>query len=144
MACMQRGVFHLGHSDGLYYGPNPPNAYLGCFLSQAIAVRSSLKRFHFHLIKPLSWPIWWADAKYYSHQLKVNQAFHRPSKSGGEERQLTRGISHAYLFVFFSLVSALPSPCSFLTLQLTFIWSVEGKSGSLNMLKWTMVSVGPA
>lgn len=41
-----------------------------------------------------------ADAKYYSHQLKVNLAFHHPCKSKGDKRRFAWDSSPIYLFVF--------------------------------------------
>lgn len=51
--------------------------------------------------------IWLADAKYYRHQLKVNLAFHRPSKSKGDMRQFAWDSSPVYLFVFPSIPPSL-------------------------------------
>lgn len=79
-------------------------------LSQTISVRSS-ETFPLHHSKTLSRPICLADAKYYSHQLKVNLAFHRRSKSKGEKRRFAWDSSSIYLFVF-----SAPIPLSLLQL----------------------------
>lgn len=71
-------------------------------LSQTISVMF-FKTFRFHYKSPLSCVIWLADAKYYSQQLKVKLAFHRPSKSAGNKSWSTWDSSPIYLSTFGSL-----------------------------------------